>query len=75
MTMTSTESGLPFPLKKGHIRPGSASADRGQIKGPGSQQEGVNDRESLSMEAVRDYGDEVYHIVFLPSLTSFCNYL
>lgn len=59
MTMTSTESGLPFPLKKGHIRQGSASADRTQIKGPGSQQEGVNDRESLSMEAVRDYGDEV----------------
>lgn len=74
MTMTSTESGLPFPLKKGHIRQGSTSADRSVIKGPGSQQEGVNDRESLSMEAVRDYGDEVHHIIQFPSLTSCCNY-
>ena len=66
MTMTSTESGLPFPLKSGHIRQGSTSADRadrGVIKGPGSQQEGGNDRESLSIEAVRDYGDEVHHII------------
>lgn len=64
MTMTSADSGLPFPLKKGQLRQGSASGDRAHVKGSDSQQKGINDRESLSIEAVRDYGNEVtsfYH--------------
>lgn len=59
MTMTSADSGLPFPLKKGQVRQGSASGDRARIRGSDSQQKGVSDRESLSIEAVRDYGNEV----------------
>lgn len=62
MTMTSADSSLPFPLKKGQVRQGSASGDRSRVKGSDSQQKGVNDRESLSIEAVRDYGNEVTYV-------------
>jgi hypothetical protein len=52
MTMTSSERGLPFPLKRGEVRPaskgGARSAEKGNVGASG------HDRESLSIDAVRD---------------------
>lgn len=73
MTMTSADCGLPFPLKKGQVRQGSASGDRSRVKGLDSQQKGVNNRESLSIEAVRDYGNEVTSFYLL--ILAYTSYL
>jgi hypothetical protein len=52
MTMTSSERGLPFPLKRGEVRPASI----GEARSAEKTIEGAagNDRESLSIDAVRD---------------------
>lgn len=65
MTMTSSERGLPFPLKRGEVRPasleGTSSAEKSIERGTGG------DRESLSIDAVRDYSVEVrFCILFIP---------
>jgi hypothetical protein len=62
MTMTSSERGLPFPLKRGEVRPasleGTRSAEKSIERGTGG------DRESLSIDAVRDYSVEVRFFIF-----------
>ena len=71
MTMTSSERGLPFPLKRGEVRPasleGTRSAEKSIERGTGG------DRESLSIDAVRDYSVEVRFLYSLyPFMSTLC---